>query len=30
MNVIKKTSEYELITKKSRFISYLFFVKSVD
>ena len=30
MNVIKKTSEYELITKKSRFISYLYFVKSVD
>ena len=30
MNVIKKTSEYELIIKKSRFISYLYFVKSVD
>ena len=30
MNIIKKTSEYELITKKSRFISYLYFVKSVD
>ena len=26
----KKTSEYELIIKKSRFISYLYFVKSVD
>lgn len=30
MNVIKKTSEYEEIVKKSKFISFLYFVKSID
>ena len=30
MNVIKETSEYEEIVKKSKFISFLYFVKSID
>ena len=30
MNVIKKTSEYEETVKKSKFISFLYFVKSID
>ena len=30
MNVIKKTSEYEEIVKKSKFIYFLYFVKSID
>ena len=30
MNVIKKSSEYEEIVKKSKFISFLYFVKSID
>ncbi len=30
MNVIKKTSKYEEIVKKSKFISFLYFVKSID
>ncbi len=30
MNVIKDNSEYEEIVKKSKFISFLYFVKSID
>lgn len=30
MNVIKNNSEYEEVVKKSKFISFLYFVKSID